>query len=257
MDFLSVLILLSFGFFLGMLALLEYGRRAGRRLRAADPDHWRSGVALADGAVFALFGLLIAFCYSGAAERYQARSVMITTEANALGTAWLRLDLLAPEVRERARTNMRDYVDARLAVYRAFPDHDAVQAAIAAVGDRQARLWNEVIAARGVDYRETELLLLPALNEAFDCATERVQSMSRHPPTIVFVLLMLLGLGCALLAGYSLSDAPGRPTVHMLVFAGVIAVTVYVILDLEYPRHGLIRLDDFDRVLIELRETMR
>ena len=95
-----------------------------------------------------------------------------------------------------------------------------------------------------------------ALNQMFDITTTRAAARKAHPPTIIFVMLFLLALGCALLAGYGMAGGKTRSWIHMLAFGAVIAVTVYVILDIEYPRRGLIRIDSADEVLLELRQRM-
>src|SRR5262245_54295381 len=80
--------------FLAMLLALEAGRRWGLRRRALDPDRAASGLGSIEGTVFALLGLLIAFTFSGASNRFDARRTLAIQEANSIGTAWLRLDLL-------------------------------------------------------------------------------------------------------------------------------------------------------------------
>jgi hypothetical protein len=101
------------------------------------------------------------------------------------------------------------------------------------------------------------MLLLPALNQMIDITTTRTMATQFHPPLIVFVLLVALSFTAALLAGYSMG-APGRKRswIHIVGFATVMAITVYVIIDIEYPRHGFIRVDQVDHVLRELRLSM-
>ena len=102
------------------------------------------------------------------------------------------------------------------------------------------------------------MLLLPALNAMIDITTTRSVATQIHPPQVIFVMLCVLALASSLLAGYSM--AGGRPSscwIHMLVFAAIMALTVYVILDLEYPRLGLIRVDAIDQVLVDLRDSMK
>jgi hypothetical protein len=70
-------------------------------------------------------------------------------------------------------------------------------------------------------------------------------------------MLFGLALASALLAGYGMAGAKARSWLHMLGFAAAMAVSVYVILDLEFPRLGLIRVDAFDQALVELRESMK
>jgi hypothetical protein len=101
------------------------------------------------------------------------------------------------------------------------------------------------------------MLLLPALNAMGDIMTARTLATRMHPPTIIFVMLVGLALASALLAGYGMVGAPSHPWLHMLAFATVIAVAVYVILDLEFPRLGLIRFDAFDQALEDLWERMQ
>ena len=240
----------------GMLGLLEYGRRLGKKRLDRDPESARAGVAAMDGTVFALLGLLIAFTFSSAAARFQVRRELITNETNAIGTAWLRLALLPTEAQPAARENMRKYVEARLAVYAAIPDREMMQAELQRVSAAQNELWRIVIDARGGKSQGWEIVVLPALNEMFDISTTRTHAIRWHPPLIVFLLLTVLALGCSLLAGFAMSAATYRPLIHMLAFSCVVALTVYVIVDFEFPRYGLIRVDDDDQALIDLRASM-
>jgi hypothetical protein len=91
----------------------------------------------------------------------------------------------------------------------------------------------------------------------FDITTTRTEAMKNHPPLIIFVMIGALSLAAALLAGYGMAGGTSRSWIHFLGFAAVMALTVYVIVDIEYPRLGLIRVDDADRVLLELRESMK
>jgi hypothetical protein len=90
----------------------------------------------------------------------------------------------------------------------------------------------------------------------FDIVTTRAKATDMHPPAVVFGMLAFLALASAFFAGHGMSGSNVRSWMHIIGFAAVLSVTVYVIVDLEYPRLGLIRVDDFDRVLSELRETM-
>jgi len=156
-----------------MLVLLEVGRRLGlRRLRgqAGGQDGARQAVSATDGTLFALLGLLIAFTFSGAATRFEGRRRMVVEESNAIGTAWLRLDLLPGGEQAAAREDFRHYVDARLAFYAALPDEAAARAAAGQVLEAQNRLWSRMVAAGQGQDRSSDRLLLPALNAMYDIA---------------------------------------------------------------------------------------
>ena len=101
------------------------------------------------------------------------------------------------------------------------------------------------------------MLLLPALNQMIDITTTRTLAARMHPPLVIFALLFALALAAALLAGYGMAGGKSRSWVHMIGFAAVLAVAVNVIIDIEYPRFGLIRVAASDQALAQLRDSMK
>ena len=259
MDHRIYVSLFALGLFLGMLILLEVGRRIGIRQLAEDPEGAEAGVGTVEGAVFALLGLLIAFTFSGAASRFDTRRQLIIEETNDIGTAYLRLDLLSAEAQPGLREKFRQYVDTRLEVYRKLPDIAAAKEELAKANRLQVEIWRQSVAASRVQGASAAapMLLLPALNAMIDITTTRTMAGQMHPPMIIFALLFGLALASSLLVGYGMASSKARNWLHMLGLAFVMAVSVYVILDIEYPRLGFIRVDDFDRALVELRESMK
>lgn len=245
------------GLFVGMVLLLELGRRLGQRRQGRDEEGARAGLGAVEGAVFALMGLLVAFTFSGAATRFDSRRQLIVDEANAIGTAWLRLDLLPAASQPELRDLFRRYLDTRLAVYQKLPDLQAARAELARANALQGEIWTRVVAASQQAATPMVAQVFPALNEMFDIATTRTMTAQIHPPEIIFIMLGVLALMCSLLAGYAMAGAKSRSWIHVIGFALILAGTVYVILDLEFPRFGLIRIDATDRILVELRESMK
>ena len=107
MEFTFKALLLAAGLFAAMLAFQELGRRLGVSRAAHDPEGARAGAGVVDGAIFALLGLLIAFTFSGAASRFDHRRALIVEEANAIGTAYLRVDLLPAAAQAEMRDSFR------------------------------------------------------------------------------------------------------------------------------------------------------
>ena len=244
--------------FLGMFLFLEIGRRIALRRIAKDPEGARAGTAAAEGAVFALFGLLVAFTFSGAAARFDARRQLIVQEANAIGTAYLRLDLLPADAQPALRGLFREYLDSRLDTYRRLPDVHGALKELAHSVELQGRIWTQAVAAcRAQSNPATTSLVLASLNDLIDIVTTRTMATRMHPPGIIFWLLFGLGLGCSLMAGYGMAGSKTRSWVHMIGFAAITAITVYVIVDMEFPRFGLIRVDAMDQVLADLRQSMK
>lgn len=258
MSHTSFAMLSSAALFVGMLVLLELGRRMGAARLAADPAHGQDGTGAVDAAVYALMGLLIAFTFSGAATRFDERRNLIVQETNDIGTAFLRIDLLPAGAQPAMRDLFRRYVDSRLDVYRDVENMEATQGALARSTKLQGEIWREAVAAsQGTGAAPAApMLLLPALNQMFDIASMRVLITRVHPPAIIFAMLFVIALASALFAGYGMGGAKGRNWIHMVGFAAVMAGAVNVIIDLEYPRIGLIRVDAFDQVLVDLRKSM-
>jgi hypothetical protein len=257
MDRMPLSMAFATGLFVGMIALLEIGRRLARRRQTKDEEHARAGLGAVEGAVFALLGLLIAFTFSGAASRFDVRRQLIVQEANATGTAWLRLDLLPANAQPELRDLFRRYLDLRMAAYRKMPDIEAARAELSSADALQDEIWKQAVAACQESPSALTAQVIPALNEMFDIATTRLMATKTHPPAIIFGMLGVLALMSSLLAGYAMAGGKTRSWIHVVGFALIMAASVYVILDLEFPRLGVIRVDAFDQVLVELRQHMK
>jgi hypothetical protein len=251
--------LFAFGLFVGMLVMLDIGRRFGASQQAKDPKSARTGTGTIEAAVFALLGLLIAFTFSGAVSRFDDRRHMIVEEANAIGTAYLRLDLLPAHAQTGLREEFRRYVESRLEVFRRLRDAKAAKAEAARATKLQEEIWTHAVAASQAPGASpaAPVLLLPALNQMIDITTTRTMALQLHPPLIIFGMLFLVALASALLAGYGMAGGKSRRWLHVIGFAVVIGLTVYVILDIEFPRYGLIRVDAFDQALVDLLKSMK
>ena len=240
---------------LGTVACLEMGRRLAR---SAPEEAGKEGLGVIDGAIFALLGLLVAFTFSGAAARFEDRRHLIVEEANDIGTAYLRIDLLPAEAQPEIRDLFRRYLDARLATYQHVSGLDLRRSYLAKSQDLQAEIWSKSVAASQQKHTTTAgMLLLPALNAMIDITTVRTAATENHPPKVIFAMLALIALASSLMAGYEMSGAKRRRWLHTVGYAVILSIAVYVILDLEYPRLGLIRVDVADHFLVEVRNTMK
>ncbi|BFU96514.1 MAG: hypothetical protein NTNFB02_32360 [Nitrospira sp.] len=117
--------LLLIGLFAGMMIALIIGQRLGRRDQTETTDSTLLRLTAVEAAIFGLMGLMIAFTFSGAADRYEMRRQLVVEEANTIETSYLRLDLLPPARQPALRDQYRRYLEARLGVYQALPDLEA------------------------------------------------------------------------------------------------------------------------------------
>jgi hypothetical protein len=250
---------LAAGLFIAILLCFEVGRRNRIRHIKKYADTAQSGTGSVETAVFGLLGLLIAFTFSGAATRFDKRRELIIQEANAIGTAYLRTDLLPADTQPIVQESFRNYVDSRLKFYRNLQDRAAATEEFSRSLELQDQIWSQSLSASQSSgaHGDAAKLLLPALNTMIDITTTRTMAFQMHPPVIVFVMLFGLILLGSVLAGNRMAEAKPRSWLYIVTFAAVMSVSFYVILDLEYPRFGLIRVDPFDQALVEVRARMK
>jgi hypothetical protein len=233
--------------FPAMILLLQAGH-ALRRRQAAAP---RSSAI--EGAVFALFGLLLAFTFSGAVARYDAHRELVVQETNDIGTAYLRLDLLTPAAQPPLRMLFVDYSQSRLHLY------DRVANEVSDTTKQlQEQIWKQAVAGAALPGGSPDAakLLLPAVNDMIDITSTRHNAFNMHPPAVIFLLLFVLSGCCAFVAGYGMTEiAPSW--FYSIAFALTVTLTVYATLEIEYPRQGLIRLTQTDDTFLQLRDSIK
>jgi hypothetical protein len=255
---LTMALLLLPSLFLGILLFIECGRRLGRRRVEEENDRERQLRSAIESAIFALLGLMIAFTYAGAASRLETRRDLTIQEANAIGTAYLRLDLLPAVAQPALREKFRQYATARIARYQVLPDIEASEAEAARSESLQGEIWAGSVAALQEADPAARLLLLPALNDMIDITSTRAVMLETHTPPVVLVVLVLLTLVCSVLTGNRLArDRRHGMNIHTVGFALVLTATLYVIIDLDHPRFGLIQLDYVDQELSNVLADMK
>jgi hypothetical protein len=251
--------LYALAWLIGMIITLEMGRRIGVRRLLIDQGNEMTGIDMMGGVVFTLCGLLMAFTLTGGAARYDTRRMLIAQEANEIGTAYLRVDLLEKADQPPIRALFKKYLNSRIAVYQKVPDISAAQKELAHSSDIQLSIWKESIAAtrKPGAHPDAAKLLLPALNSMIDITTTRLMAALIHPPVVIYLLLFLLGLGCSLIVGIRMANAQRRSWLHIVVFSIVMSASAYVILAMEYPRRSFINLGEYDYLLLEVAKSMK
>lgn len=237
--------------FAGLCAAREAGSFLRRKLaRTLQPRTGESRDSYVISGVLGLLGLLVAFTFSLAIDRFDSRRLLVVTEANALGTAWLRTELLDDP--QRLRTAMLHYGEARLAYGRARATEKPRHLARAA--QLRTALWRE--ATRAVaPYRTTPLapLVLAPINEAIDTASAREAAHAARLPASVLNMLWVYALLAAATLGFSV---PGRQ--HRLISVALFALltlALALIVDLDRPRSGMVQVSQ--RPLADTLQMMR
>jgi hypothetical protein len=248
-DFLQDLdsTIVAFGLALLMALAVEVGYRIGSRHRASVGETARSQIGAIQGATLGLLALLLGFTFSLALDRHDARSRALVEEANALGTAWLRLDLVAAPAGDSLRAQLDAYIRQRITTT-ALPQNEHARHAEYAQREaaQQAALWREAATLARPDSGTAPpfgALFVAAVNQAIDAHGLHRAALERHVPNVVMLLLLLSFVVSGGIVGYASGVHGHRSLVSTYLMLGLIVVLVYLIVDLDRPRRGLITVD--------------
>jgi len=225
----------------GLVLAAEIGLRLGVRARAPGEGQGSPQLGAIQGAILGLLGLLLAFSFSGAAGRFIDRTDTVITEANAIGTAYLRADLLGEPERGRLREVLRRYTETRLGYAREShlrrtltPEQSATVSAM------QNEMWDTAVA--GVRARpEAILAVLNPVNEVIDLHTTRLAIASRRLPPVVLAVLLASSFLALMVMGYGCGVSGERRTSLTTALALLIAAVLWITIDLDQPRAGLLQ----------------
>jgi len=251
-------IFLVFLILIGLLLILWGSVSLGRRFGLAQlKKNKLEVVSVAEGAVFGLLGLMIAFTFSGAYDRYENRKIHLLEEANTFETAYAMIDLLQPQYQTPLRNMVRQYLDLHLASYNHIPYLSLVKADLDKAQVLQHQIWKMVVTASKEDPHQSLIqLVVPAINQMFDAFHTGIDISRLHPPPIVFLLLVGLAALGGFLIGYNTAETKTQHPVHVLCYVLLTAFIIYLIMNLEFPRVGFIRMNSFDQMLVDVRKDM-
>ena len=228
---------------LGLLLLsLEAGYRFGRGAAITADAGGAGQVGAVQGAILGLLGLLLGFSFAAAGARFLERQDLIVAEANAIGTSFLRADLLAEPHRSDLREALRRYTEHRVEVSAGLRGGLA-PAALAEMERLHAGIWSAAIA--GVTERPASALsVLPPVNEVIDLHSLRIAAGRKHLPVLVMGLLIACSALAVAVIGYGCGLGGSRRTPLTAPLAILISTALWITIDLDHPRAGLIQLSD-------------
>lgn len=203
--------------------------------------------------VMGLLALLIGFTFSLSLDRFDTRRVGVLEEANAIGTTYLRTQMLEAPYRAQISGLLTDYTDNRLALAKERPG-PRLDALIAKNNQLITQLWTATVAAwpsmKGYDFSSS---YLDTMNQMIDMDATRQAARRAHVPAEVFLLLVIYQLVAAGVMGYVLVGGRGRQSAAFLFL--LFGLSLLLVIDLDRPVDGGITVSQ--QPMIDLREMMR
>jgi len=246
--------LVGIGLVLSMGLAAVVGWLIRRRLVAVSGDKEASGQEgyIVSG-VLGLLALLLGFTFSLAIERYESRRALVLEEANDIGTAYLRAQLLPPPHRERVSNVLVVYTSNRIALAEAQgpgPERDV----LVHQNDRLLTdLWAETVAVMpGIRDAEFSGAFIESVNAVIDMDTARKVARGLHVPSEVFLLLLIYQIVSAGVLGFVLYGRHGIALATMLCL--LFTLSLLLIIDVDRPTSGGVR--ESQRPMLLLKESL-
>jgi hypothetical protein len=226
-------------FFVVSLAILRLSSQFGAFIR----QRWHPGplddeddYSLVLGATLTLLGLLIGFTFSMAAGRYDQRKNYEEEEANAIGTEYVRADLLPPADAENVRTLLREYLDVRIVYYLRMTDEQKRQNNDA-TAKLQAQLWNAITPAVNAEPTPPRALVASGMNDVLNRQGYTQAAFLNRVPLAAWLLMIVIAIFSNILLGYR---AKGKAWITFLILPIALATSFFLVADIDAPRNGVI-----------------
>jgi len=250
--------LISVGLLAIVIAVIETGYRLGRRTPgAATDDDSKAHINATQSSTLGILALLLAFTFSLSLQRFDTRSDAMVDEANAIGTAYLRAQMLPVPLRDETLALLREYVDVRVrAGTLSIVEEEQWEPLMARAGELQTALWDRARHAAELNPNPVPSgMFVQATNDMIDSFGRRDAALNRHVPEVVLFLLLGTFLITGAIVGYSGGVVGRRPPLVSFAMVGLIVVLVFVILDLDRPRRGVIVVSE--KNMLDLQASMK
>jgi hypothetical protein len=238
---------------ISMAAAAHLGAHLQKRFRPLDTDD-RSDLGIILGATLTLLGLILGFSFSMAISRYDLRKNYEEAEANAIGTEYVRADLLAGDSSQKVRELLRKYLEQRIAFYttRDQPEQDRLARETA---DLQTELWAAVRSPVLAQPTPPGALVLSGMNDVLNSQGYTQAAWWNRIPTQAWNLMAAIAICSNLLLGFVVRRLAMRTDVLLLVLPLIVSVSFSLIADIDTPRRGLVQV--VPQNLISLLESIR
>ena len=220
-----------------VLLSIEAGWRLGDNRRRHAETESRAPIGAAVGATLGLLAFLLAFTFNMAASRYDTRKQIVTQEANAIGTTFLRADFLPPDSIAETRQLLQEYTIIRAGGQVSFMNPTGVLRSAAI----QDRLWQIANDAQIQADTPATALYISSLNDVIDLDTERVTANRNRIPDTIWLILALVAVFSMAVMGYEFGLAGTRSWTVVILLVVIFTSVIVLIADLDRPQAGLIQ----------------
>lgn len=210
-------------------------------LKRTKTDNKNSEIS---SSLLGLLALILGFTFAMAGSRYENRKDNLIDEANCIGTALLRSDIYPDSLKNEFKKDFKSYIDSRKDYYLLDNDYEKLTNALKKTAIVSKKLWSRAtFYAKDKDYFIHSNMMLPALNAMFDSASKSNMVLNSKVPETIVYLLFCFSIVISFFIGYNSGLEKTINTKFIIGFCFLICVVIFITLDLDRPRRGLIKLD--------------
>lgn len=235
---------IALGLFSLMIGAMWLGSLTGKKLQRNKDEEAKVQANAVQGSLLGLLALLLGFTFSLSLGRYDQRATEVVNEANAIGTAWLRTDFVSEPNRGPAKSLLQAYTTARVDAGRVATTEGTLRDELVAKAESTfAGLWLIAVAETRATPTPVTMSFAASLNDMIDALGARDSAINRHVPELVLFLLFGTFVLLGSVIGFASSISGVRPGVPVYAMMILIVILVFLIIDLDRPRRGLIEVD--------------
>ena len=228
-----------------------FGNAILSRYRTKDTET-SEDLGIIQTATLTLLALIIGFTFSMAIDRHDQRELLEESEANAIGTQYLRADLLPPKLASSTQDLLKQYLDQRILFYSKHTNEMAqeIQRKTDAI---EQILWNDILPIARTNHTATTALVVSGMNDVFNARGYVQAAWWNRIPNTAWALMTAIAVCANILVGFGARNFKKNIALFMI-FPFVIAVSFFLIADIDSPRSGVIRIEA--RNLITLKHAL-
>jgi hypothetical protein len=233
---------------------VKFGNKMRKRFWRSEEGDTKGGVNSLLGALFGLWGFILAFSFGQSGVRFENLRSMIVDEANYLRNTIIRADLFPDSIRNVYRAELQKYLEERISYYDYASDEIKFKKNTEEISETSANLWATTVAlTKRPEIRTTAETMATSLINLFDISTKREALLNAGLPSPISITLIVLALSICFVGGFTTPIIKQKEWIVIFAFAFMAATILYITSDLARPMEGLIRPDAGQASIINLR----
>ena len=245
-------------FFITIFVLNWLGHRARKRINRVHPEK-EVALGAAEGSLFGLMALLLAFSFGIVATKFESRRQLIIDEANFINSAILRCNLYPESIKQWLLPDFKKYLESRIAYYDMgdSPAEDKVKTILNDANQHFNSIWNKInLLTKDKENRSLTEQMITVLINMKNIAATREAARHGSFPLLIAIILLLLVFVSSFLMGYG-GDPGQRNPIVSLAFSFMTSATIFLVMELARPRQGYINLDKAEQNMVDLRKMFQ